>query len=1057
MGDNQKSGDNLMDFADDDGEKTSDKGSRFSWISLLSELEQMPSTPGATASKPSSSTNMFSRPSQDELDSLQWVYPQNNCSSNGRSISNKNPFLPESQLFVNNFSTTSAQSYDAQTVASGSNIRLSHSEGNLSPTHSVSKRFDGLNISSDDNNYAQGSAVAQRSLTPPPLPVNSKKHTPIEQDSTSKFNDSPAFHNQFALRVNLDEPPKTDPTDKYLEHFSEMLQRADSIGSASDSFESSSSSHPFDSISLKRNFSMRSFQSNDSDVPSSGRSVLDKLASDVRAFDRQEVETEYGNPKNISSDPSLDYYSFANEQHQPLQVKLPDLETEEMEFFGRQSLEREMSVPPKAQREIKPHRYSVGDTHKLPTPTMPKAKDNLDVNKKAAIEGGLFEVAKERDLEVVAFGKMLSDLRSMFQYQDTSNRGFVLSPALPPSFGEEAYDLDTEIPVVIYTESERDTIRFSTNVHKPVRDVIELAISCLSEDVTDVTDHSICEAFLLKVCGKSEYLEAERELVDYECVQQCLKLQTEVRFVLTESDRVSRKLARSQEDDQFDLIPRTYKDFFDLTRATAISQYGLSVLMEAFQDEVAKVLQESTDLVAPRFEPSRIIQSVKAICAMLASIETSEIHGAVDELVQLQQRKEGKNGAPLPPDSDSINRLLTRLSESVQMLVEMYCEAFDTEFTARIYRPGLSGTFEVTAMTENLRIRIASAHRLPLNWKQDYEYFDVEAAIYYGGSLLCPVEIAPLMKITKKFLDHLRWDEWLEFNIQVRQLPRESRLCLTLYGFTSMTKGTAVHTPRVPLGWVGMQLFNFNGILASGTQLLGLWPDAKANPVGACTSNLLQPTSVLILLEFERYLAEIIFPECTVPHSNDELEIPEADYSIYEQILEKDLFNELKPDEKEVLWLHRYYCRTVSRALPLVLSTVTSWEYKYLQEIYRLLNVWTPMFPVDAMELLKVNFPDCKVRAMAVRWMGNFSDDELCDYLPQLVQALKYEIYHDSPLARFLVRRALGNVRLMHLLFWYLKDKINEPQFGQRFQVPYIYFLFRYIHYLSYNYTVFAF
>ena len=67
--------------------------------------------------------------------------------------------------------------------------------------------------------------------------------------------------------------------------------------------------------------------------------------------------------------------------------------------------------------------------------------------------------------------------------------------------------------------------------------------------------------------------------------------------------------------------------------------------------------------------------------------------------------------------------------------------------------------------------------------------------------------------------------------------------------------------------------------------------------------------------------------------------------------------------------------------------------------------------------------------------MEKLSDDELCDYLPQLVQALKYEIFHDSALVRFLIRRALGNVRLLHYFFWHLKDQIGDPQFGQRFQI----------------------
>lgn len=33
-------------------------------------------------------------------------------------------------------------------------------------------------------------------------------------------------------------------------------------------------------------------------------------------------------------------------------------------------------------------------------------------------------------------------------------------------------------------------------------------------------------------------------------------------------------------------------------------------------------------------------------------------------------------------------------------------------------------------------------------------------------------------------------------------------------------------------------------------------------------------------------------------------------------------------------------------------------------------------------------------------------------------QALKYECYLDSSLARFLLRRAIGDIRIAHYLFW---------------------------------------
>lgn len=46
-------------------------------------------------------------------------------------------------------------------------------------------------------------------------------------------------------------------------------------------------------------------------------------------------------------------------------------------------------------------------------------------------------------------------------------------------------------------------------------------------------------------------------------------------------------------------------------------------------------------------------------------------------------------------------------------------------------------------------------------------------------------------------------------------------------------------------------------------------------------------------------------------------------------------------------------------------------------------------------------------------------DDELRLYLLQLTQCLKFECYHDSPLCRFLIERALKSpMEIGHHLYW---------------------------------------
>ena len=48
--------------------------------------------------------------------------------------------------------------------------------------------------------------------------------------------------------------------------------------------------------------------------------------------------------------------------------------------------------------------------------------------------------------------------------------------------------------------------------------------------------------------------------------------------------------------------------------------------------------------------------------------------------------------------------------------------------------------------------------------------------------------------------------------------------------------------------------------------------------------------------------------------------------------------------------------------------------------------------------------------------------------MPQLVQALKYEVFHHSPLAEFLLEKALSNTRVVgHAFFWALRACLARP------------------------------
>lgn len=67
---------------------------------------------------------------------------------------------------------------------------------------------------------------------------------------------------------------------------------------------------------------------------------------------------------------------------------------------------------------------------------------------------------------------------------------------------------------------------------------------------------------------------------------------------------------------------------------------------------------------------------------------------------------------------------------------------------------------------------------------------------------------------------------------------------------------------------------------------------------------------------------------------------------------------------------------------------------------------------------------------MAIKWIHELSNDELVDYLPQLIQALKHETYETSPLSKFLLERALLSPRVAHHIYWLLTQALpgQSPQ-----------------------------
>ncbi|XP_032948836.1 phosphatidylinositol 4-phosphate 3-kinase C2 domain-containing subunit beta isoform X1 [Rhinolophus ferrumequinum] len=648
----------------------------------------------------------------------------------------------------------------------------------------------------------------------------------------------------------------------------------------------------------------------------------------------------------------------------------------------------------------------------------------------------LFEVSEERDEEVAAFCHMLDILRSGSDIQDYFLTGYVWSAVTP---SPEHLGDEVNLKVTVLCDSLREPLTFTCNCSSTV-DLLIYQTLCYTHD--ELRDVDVGD-FVLKPCGLEEFLQNKHALGSHEYIQYCCKFDIDIRLQLMEQKAVRSNLARTVNDDQ---SPSTLNYLVHLQERPVkqtISRQALSLLFDTYHNEVDAFLLADGDFP---LKADRVVQSVKAICNALAAVETPEITNALNQLPPCPSRvqpKIQKDPAVLAV-RENREKVVEALTAAILELVELYCSTFNADFQTAVHGSHKHDLVQDAChFAGPLAFTVYATHRIPITWAASYEDFYLSCSLSHGGKELC----SPLQTRRahfSKYLFHLIiWDQRICFPVQVNRLPRETLLCATLYALPIPPPGSSSEANkqrRVPeaLGWVTTPLFNFRQVLTCGRKLLGLWPATQENSSARWSvPNFHQPDSVILQIDFPTSAFDIKF---TSP-SGDKFSpcyefgsLREEDQHVLKSIMQKESLYWLTDADKKRLWEKRYYCHSEVSSLPLVLASAPSWEWACLPDIYALLKQWTHMNHQDALGLLHATFPDQEVRHMAVQWIGSLSDAELLDYLPQLVQALKYECYLDSPLVRFLLKRAVSDLRVTHYFFWLLKDGLKDSQFSIRYQ-----------------------
>uniref|UniRef100_A0A672MK70 Phosphatidylinositol 4,5-bisphosphate 3-kinase catalytic subunit delta isoform-like n=1 Tax=Sinocyclocheilus grahami TaxID=75366 RepID=A0A672MK70_SINGR len=236
-----------------------------------------------------------------------------------------------------------------------------------------------------------------------------------------------------------------------------------------------------------------------------------------------------------------------------------------------------------------------------------------------------------------------------------------------------------------------------------------------------------------------------------------------------------------------------------------------------------------------------------------------------------------------------------------------------------------------------------------------------------------------------------------------------------------------------PLAWVNTMVFDYKDQLKTGEFSLSTWPSVPGdllNPMGTVEKNPNIDSTAGLLIRFPNIRPHPLYYP---PIEKVNFCGKKYNHLKLREIVDNKNYTEFFEDEKELLWKLREEVRQrYPESLPKLLL-ITKWnKHEDVAQMVGLLRKWQDLPAIHALELLDYSFPDPHVRSFTIRCLGNFND-ELFQYLLQLVQVLKYESYLDCDLTCFLLERALSNKKIGHFLFWHLRSEMHVPSVSLRF------------------------
>uniref|UniRef100_A0AAY5KC98 Phosphatidylinositol-4-phosphate 3-kinase n=1 Tax=Esox lucius TaxID=8010 RepID=A0AAY5KC98_ESOLU len=548
----------------------------------------------------------------------------------------------------------------------------------------------------------------------------------------------------------------------------------------------------------------------------------------------------------------------------------------------------------------------------------------------------------------------------------------------------------------------------------PIPTSLNTTVQSLIDQVLLLLDQTAPSAghCLLKLCDSDEYLRNQEMLGLHESIQTYHQFSLEVPLRLLHTTVLQNLLARDAEDSR---APCHLYKLIDSPVVSNPLRLSLQVKLRSYTNRVNILIRTQC---GTNVDP--LVDEVHGIVSLLCGITTANLEEAIGRLLRIK-----------PTALDNLEMYecetaLVMLHQALGNLLNVFFDNFSYDFRSLNVSPSLP-VRDANQNYDILQLNIAALYGLQHNWLNSFDYFSISCSLTFGGKNICEKGLSENISTALSLGNKIQCNRMMVFPVLIWQLPYESMLSITLQ---ASKQGKSPEMLR----WAVLPLYR-NKTLVSGTVLvsMSMLEELSDPPSPALSDSHSQATGIIMQLEFPetarwRYDRPISLPGSVLfSPPFDELRRKISEMS------QKHCVCFLSENEKALLWSKRHSCDENITVLHLLLSGAPHWGPEELAEIYTIVENWTLHHPEEALFLLSNSFHDQAVRTKAVQHFQQITDEDLEEFLPQLVQALKSEWELDGPLVMLLLERSLKNIRIAQQLLWLLVDSQNDAHYRSWF------------------------